>query len=79
MFRDVQTLPPVTPPPVAEGGDVTAISSGWRLGLRSFAENKLAVVGVGLLLARVDVGKEIVVGALASLWTSLRNAKREGQ
>jgi hypothetical protein len=37
------------------------------------------LVGVGLLLARVDVGKEIVVGALASLWTSLRNAKREGQ
>lgn len=37
------------------------------------------LVGVGLLLAHVDVGKEIVVGALASLWTSLRNAKREGQ
>jgi hypothetical protein len=35
------------------------------------------LVGVGLLLARVDVVKEIVVGALASLWTSLRNAKRE--
>jgi uncharacterized membrane protein len=33
------------------------------------------LVGVGLLLAHVDVGKEIVVGALASLWTSLRNAK----
>jgi hypothetical protein len=25
------------------------------------------------------VGKDIVVGALASMWTSLRNAKREGQ
>lgn len=36
------------------------------------------LVGVGLLAARVDVGKEIVVGALASLWTSLRNAKRDG-
>jgi len=35
------------------------------------------LVGVGLLLARIDVGKEIVVGALASLWTSLRNANRE--
>jgi hypothetical protein len=37
------------------------------------------LVGVGLLLVHIDVGKEIVVGALASLWTSLRNAKREGQ
>jgi len=35
------------------------------------------LVGMGLLLARVDAGKEIVVGALASMWTSLRNAKRE--
>ena len=36
------------------------------------------LVGVGLLLARVDVGKDVVVGALASLWISLRNAKRKG-
>jgi len=50
VFRDVQTLPPVTPPSVAEGGEVTVIQSGWRLGLRSFAENKLAVVGVGILV-----------------------------
>lgn len=51
MFRDVQTLPPVTDaPPVAEGGEVTVIQSGWRLGLRSFAENKLAVIGVGILV-----------------------------
>ena len=37
------------------------------------------LVGVGLVLARADVGKDIVVGVLASMWTSLRNAKREGQ
>jgi len=37
------------------------------------------LVGVALLLAHVDVGKEVMVGALASLWTSLRNARREGQ
>jgi hypothetical protein len=36
------------------------------------------LAGVGLLLFRVDAGKDIAVGALASLWTSLRNAKREG-
>jgi peptide/nickel transport system permease protein len=50
VFRDVQTLPPVTAPPVAEGGEVTVIQSGWRLGVRSFAENKLAVIGVGILV-----------------------------
>lgn len=51
MFREVETLPPViSAPRVAEGGEVTVIQSGWRLGLRSFAQNRLAVVGVGLLL-----------------------------
>jgi ABC-type dipeptide/oligopeptide/nickel transport system permease subunit len=44
------TLPPVTPAPVAEGGEVTVIQSGWRLGLRAFAENRLAIVGVGILV-----------------------------
>lgn len=51
MFREVETLPPVTSAPrVAEGGDVTVIQSGWRLGLRSFAQNRLAVVGVGIIV-----------------------------
>lgn len=52
------------------------LDSGGGHILTAFA---VFLVGVGLLLAHVDVGKEIVVGALASLWTSLRNAKREGQ
>jgi peptide/nickel transport system permease protein len=50
VFRDVQTLPPVSAPIVAEGGEVTVIQSGWRLALRSFAENRLAVIGVGLVV-----------------------------
>lgn len=51
MFRDVQTLPPVTADAlIAEGGEVTVIQSGWRLALRSFAESKLAVIGVGLIV-----------------------------
>ncbi len=51
MFRDVQTLPPVTADaPIAEGGEVTVIQSGWRLAVRSFAESKLAVIGVGLIV-----------------------------
>jgi peptide/nickel transport system permease protein len=40
----------ITPPDVAEGGEVTVIQSGWRLGIRAFAENKLAVAGVGILV-----------------------------
>lgn len=51
MFREVETLPTLTSAPlVAEGGDVTIIQSGWRLGLRSFAQNRLAVVGLGLII-----------------------------
>jgi ABC-type dipeptide/oligopeptide/nickel transport system permease subunit len=33
----------------AEGGDVV-ISSGWRLAFRSFAENRLAVIGIGIVV-----------------------------
>jgi peptide/nickel transport system permease protein len=43
-----------SPPPdltrAPEGGEVLAIQSGWRLALREFASNKLAVVGVGILV-----------------------------
>lgn len=34
-----------------DGGDLGAVTSGWRLGLRSFAENKLAVLGVSIVVA----------------------------
>ena len=45
----------IAPPPVEvrrapEGGDVGPIQSGWRLALREFTRNKLAVVGVAVLL-----------------------------
>jgi peptide/nickel transport system permease protein len=45
----------IAPPPVdvrraPEGGDVGPIQSGWRLALREFTRNKLAVVGVAVLL-----------------------------
>lgn len=36
-----------------EGGEVQSISSGWRLALREFASNRLAVVAVVLLVAIV--------------------------
>jgi ABC-type dipeptide/oligopeptide/nickel transport system permease subunit len=33
-----------------EGGDIGAMQSGWRLAFREFAKNKLAVVGVAILI-----------------------------
>jgi peptide/nickel transport system permease protein len=39
----------LTPDP-PDGGPVQAIASGWRLGLREFASNRLAVLGVGVML-----------------------------
>jgi peptide/nickel transport system permease protein len=33
-----------------EGGGVGPIQSGWRLGLREFASNKLALIGLGILV-----------------------------
>src|SRR5271156_4467277 len=49
-----------SPPPLdvtraPEGGEVGAIQSGWRLALREFMSNRLAVVGVGILLFFVVV------------------------
>lgn len=35
------------------------------------------VVGVLLAVFKVELGKEITVGALASLWTALRTGKRD--
>ena len=34
-------------PRAPEGGEVGPVQSGWRLALREFAENRLAVVGAG--------------------------------
>jgi len=51
VFREMEALTPVTAPAaVAEGGEVTVIQSGWRLGLRAFAQNRLALVGLGLIV-----------------------------
>jgi ABC-type dipeptide/oligopeptide/nickel transport system permease subunit len=39
-----------TPPTTPEGGEVYAVSSGWRLALREFTDNRLAVAGALLLV-----------------------------
>jgi len=38
------------PPTTPEGGEVQVIASGWQLALREFLDNRLAVVGVLVLL-----------------------------
>jgi ABC-type dipeptide/oligopeptide/nickel transport system permease subunit len=50
MLPNVQLTPLPTTEASAEGGEVTVIQSGWRLGLRAFAENKLGVMGVGIVV-----------------------------
>ncbi len=35
---------------VAEGGEVPALASGWRLALREFLDNKIAVLGVVIIV-----------------------------
>jgi len=55
-------------PQVAEGGEVT-IQTGWRLGMRSFAQNRLALVGVAVLVFFVLfcwIGPFVYHGSLAS-------------
>ena len=52
----VQTIDPIGPPgspaalATAEGGDVYILASGWRLALREFADNRLALVAAGILV-----------------------------
>ena len=43
---DAQRAVPLGP----EGGDVGAIQSGWRLALREFMSNRLAVVGFAMIV-----------------------------
>jgi hypothetical protein len=37
------------------------------------------LVGVALVVVGVPEGKEVMIGALASLWTALRVGKQQGQ
>jgi len=43
--------PTISPLDIApDGGEVGAAQSGWRLALREFAQNRLAVLGIGILV-----------------------------
>ncbi len=44
------SLPPLDIQRAPEGGEIGAIQSGWRLALREFMNNRLAVIGFGMLI-----------------------------
>jgi ABC-type dipeptide/oligopeptide/nickel transport system permease subunit len=44
------SLPPLDVNRAPEGGEVGAIQSGWRLALREFSRNRLAVTGIAILV-----------------------------
>ncbi len=46
----VGSLPPLDIIRAPEAGDVGPIQSGWRLAVREFTRNRLAVVGIGVLV-----------------------------
>jgi ABC-type dipeptide/oligopeptide/nickel transport system permease subunit len=50
MARESSSLPPLDVQRAPEGGEVGAVQSGWRLALREFASNRLAVIGFAILL-----------------------------
>ena len=49
MTNIAPELPPPGLPPAPEGGDIL-VQSGWRLAVREFAQNKLAVAGLAALI-----------------------------
>jgi len=44
------SLPPLDVQRAPEGGDIGPVQSGWRLALREFTSNRLAVVGFAILI-----------------------------
>ena len=50
MAMPSSSLPPLDVQRAPEGGEVGAVQSGWRLALREFASNRLAVIGLAILV-----------------------------
>jgi peptide/nickel transport system permease protein len=46
----MQTVSPETAPILPEGGEVVATGSNWRLVLRTFSQNKLAIIGAVIVV-----------------------------
>ena len=50
MAGTIPSLPPLDVTRAPEGGAIGQVQSGWRLALREFARNRLAVIGLALLV-----------------------------
>ena len=50
MAMQSSSLPPLDVQRAPEGGEVGAVQSGWRLALREFTSNRLAVIGFAILI-----------------------------
>ena len=50
MATTPSSLPPLDITRAPEGGEIGAVQSGWRLALREFMGNRLAVIGFGILI-----------------------------
>ena len=50
MAEDIRALPPLDILRAPDGGEIGPVQSGWRLALREFASNRLAVIGLGILV-----------------------------
>ncbi len=50
MTNIAPELPPPGLPPAPEGGEIGPVQSGWRLAMREFAQNRLAVLGLAGLI-----------------------------
>ncbi len=50
MSNIAPSLSPLDISRAPEGGEIGPVQSGWRLALREFSRNKLAVVGLGILI-----------------------------
>jgi peptide/nickel transport system permease protein len=50
MAMQSSSLPPLDVQRAPEGGEIGAVQSGWRLALREFMSNRLAVIGFAILI-----------------------------
>jgi ABC-type dipeptide/oligopeptide/nickel transport system permease subunit len=50
VTSEAPSLPPLDVIRAPEGGAVGAVQSGWRLAIREFAQNRLGVIGLAVLL-----------------------------
>ena len=65
-------LPPLDIQRAPEGGDIGAIQSGWRLALREFLSNRLAVIGFGMLIFFVLFRHVLTTSSWSSFGFSLQ-------